>query len=128
MFDLLDVMRGRAQMTFTGSYYKRLPEEPENGAQLFDYEPVDPTEWRYRKLFGNLINSDGATCSIKTNDDLGGRTEEYMVLQDDKLYKILSVTKDYRSASAETFRYLKDVPQTEYVYRLIEVDNPWGTK
>lgn len=127
MFDLLDLLHGKVNYTFTGVHYSRRPDTPDQeGGGIFDYEYVDPTEWHYQKLLGNLINSDGATATIKTNDDMQWKPGEFIVLQDDKLYTIVSVMKDYQSESKQTFRFLKEAPEIDYVVRLVEVENSWG--
>ncbi len=128
MFDLLDLLHGKVNYTFTGVHYSRRPDTPDQeGGGIFDYEYVDPTEWHYQKLFGNLINNDGATTTIKTNDDLDIKVsqKQYVILQDEKLYRIISVMKDYQSESKQTFRFLKEAPEIDYIIRLVEVDNPW---
>lgn len=128
MFDLLDVLQGRYNYVFTGTHFSARPTDIDAEGAYFDYESVDPTEWHYQKLFGNLLNNDGSTTTIKSNDDMAWAVGQYVALQDDKLFKISSVLKDYRAANKETFRFLKNVPQTDYVIRLVEVDNPWGVK
>lgn len=125
MFDALDLMRGKAAFTFTGSHYKALPGAQNDEHADFDYEYVDPTEWHFQKLFGNLINNDGATTTIRSNDDLDWRVGEYAELQDGKLYRVNNVMKDYQTGSREVYRFLKDAPQVDFVLRLVEVDNAW---
>lgn len=125
MFDTLDLLRGRVNYVFTGSHYSTQPNTPDDEHADFDYEYVDPTEWHYQKLFGNILNNDGATTTIKTNDDMSWRVDQYVALQDNKLYKVVSVMKDYQSANREAFRFLKDAPQIDFIVRLIEIDDPW---
>ena len=126
MYDLLDMLQPHPSYTMTGSFYPERPTAPEDGAAYFDYEPVDVTQWRYQKLLGNLLNTDGASTTIRTNDDMGWKVDNYVVLQDNRVYRVESVSKDYQSASKQVFRFLKDAPQTDYVLRLLEQDNPWG--
>ena len=126
MYDLLDMLHGKANYIMTGCYFPHMPYSPEDEHSMFDYEHVYVTEWHYQKLFGNLINTDGATATIRTNDDLGAKIGQFISLQDEKLYKISSVMKDYQSTNKEAFRFLKDVPQIDYIIRLVEIDNPWG--
>ena len=125
MFDLLDILHGRQKFVFTGSYYSILPNALEDEHALFDYEHIDPAEWHYQKLLGNVINSDGATTTIKSNDDMNWKIDKYVVLQDMKLYKIVNIMKEYTSSNKEVFRFLKDAPEINYVIRLQEMDNPW---
>lgn len=126
MFDALDLLHGRVNYVFTGSHYPTQPNTPDDEHADFDYEYVDPTEWHYQKLFGNILNNDGATTTIKTNDDMSRKVDQYVALQDNKLYKVVSVMKDYQSANREVFRFLKDAPQIDFVVRLIEEHDGWG--
>ena len=124
MFDLLDILKGKPNLTFTGTHYKTQPEMPDDEHYDFDYEFVDPAEWRFQKLFSNLINNDKATVTIKTNDG-DYKIGEFVALQDGGLYKIMNVLKDYQSGSREVYRFLKDAPQVDYILRLVEVSNAW---
>lgn len=125
MFDLLDLLQGRVDKVFAGSWYPRRPNAPDAEHADFDYEMVDPTEWHYQKLLGNIINNDGASVTIKTNDDMDWEVDNFVALQDGRYYSVISCQKDYQSASREVFRFLKDAPQTEFVLRLVEVQDPW---
>lgn len=128
MFDLLDLLLGRYEYVFTGTHFSGRPASKDSEGAVFDYEMVDPTEWHYQKLFGNILNNDGATTTIRSNDDMGWKIGHYVALQDDRLYKIVNALKDYQSANKEVFRFLKDAPQIDFVVRLVEVDNPWGVQ
>lgn len=134
--DYLDLMQGKFYQLETGKYYKKLPtarvpektirQDPDTVGIPFDYETLDPTEWHYKQLLQNIIDAQGATVTIKTKSALEWRNNGYIVAMSGTLYRIISVTEDVRAASAEA-RALFAVPVgTDYVIRLVEVDNPWG--
>lgn len=137
MLDLLDILQGRAAQTNPGEYYERLPEDiayPTSEIDLYndvagvaiDYEHVDPTEYHYRSLLGNLIDKDGATATIKTRDSLDYKVGGYIVLSDGGLYAIVSVTRDVSSAAKQAMRFNAVPLDTEFVLRLVQVENPRG--
>ena len=125
MFDLLDLLQGKTDKVFTGTWYPKRPNNVYDEHADFDYEMVDPTERHYQTLLGNVINNDGATLTIKTNDDMGWKVGQFAALQDGNFYNVLSCSIDYQSASREAFRFLKDAVGVEFVLRLLQVDNPW---
>ncbi len=134
--DLLDILKGKFYTTHFGKYYHYLPAPviPTNTPDviydleapfLFDYEYVDPTAWSYKQLIGNLVEKDGANCTIKTTDALNFKTGGYVITQDGKLYQVTSITRDEKTANKEAAR-LSIIPlNTEYVLRLQEIENPW---
>lgn len=135
IMDLLDFLYGKADKTFTGRYYERLPENISFATSVedlynmdcgddFDYEIINPNERHYKNLLGNLIESDSATLTIKSNEDLGYRIGAHILTQDNLLCMITSITDDLSAASKEAARVLPIPPATEWVIRLIEVDNP----
>jgi len=125
MFDYLDLISGKFDQTLTGAYYPRLPNAPDDERVQFNYEPVDVKSWAYKKLFGNVENSEGAVYAIKTTEDLRFKIGQYIITQGGTMWKIVQTSKDVLSGKREAYRYLKDVPQIDYVLRLVEVENPW---
>ena len=134
--DYLDLMQGKFYQLETGKYYKKLPtakvpgdstvQDPDTVGIPFDYETLDPTEWHYKQLLSNIIDAQGATVTIKTKSALEWRNNGYIVAMSGNLYRIISVTEDVRAASPEA-RALFAIPVgTDFVIRLVEVDNPWG--
>lgn len=133
--DILDIYHGRFYQTYSGRYFRRLPEsitflrsvedlyKVEDGED-FDYEFVDPTAWNYKKLFGNLLENDYANATIKTQDAIDWRVTSYVVLEDGRLYTISSVTEDTMAAEREAARLMPIPVGTEYILRLVEVENP----
>lgn len=135
MLDLMDFEQGRAEQTLDGKYFRELPEgfyAPENASQLDDmtggapmpYEMVDPTSYRYKSLLGNLMDRDGATLTIKTRLRLDYRSESYISAFDGRLYQITAIVDDVNASSAQARRILPLPYYTEYILRLVEVDNP----
>ena len=134
--DYLDLMQGKFYQLETGKYYKRLPkattpgsgemQDPDTVGIPFDYETLDPTEWHYKQLLQNIIDAQGATVTIKTKSALEWRNNGYIVAMSGNLYRIISVTEDVRAATPEARALFAMPVGTDFVIRLIEVDNPWG--
>ncbi len=135
--DFLDVLNGRYDKTHTGRYFERLPEAisyPTSITELYglavgedvDYEFIDPTEWRYKTLLGNLKEARSATTTIKTRDVKEYKNNAYILLDTGRLCEIISVIEDVSSATSEAARLFPIPIGTEYVLRLVEVENPWG--
>lgn len=132
--DILDILEGKYYKTHSGTYYKKLPETarfdtPESLYKSevgvwFDYEIIDPSSWQYRNLLGNLIERDASFTTIKTCEALDFRAGEFIVADTCKLYQIYSVTEDTSAASREAARLLPIPIGTEYLLRLVEVENP----
>ena len=133
--DILDIYNGRFYQTYSGRYFRRLPEsitflrsvedlyKVEDGED-FDYEFVDPTSWNYKKLFGNLTELEYANASIKSRDALDWKVKGYVVLEDGRLYIISFVAEDTMAAEREAARLMPIPVGTEYILRLVEVENP----
>ncbi len=124
MFDLVDMLEGKFDKTFTGTYYERLPKTPQDYGIPLDYEIIDPTERHYQMLFGNIDGNNIASLGIKTNDPLGYKINGYIATEDGAFYTIESVREDRGRASKEASRYFKEVTGVEWVLRLISHDNP----
>lgn len=134
--DILDIYEGRYYKTHSGTYYQRLPAPTLYTTALdlynleagtfFDYEVVDPASWEYRNLIGNLVETEAVSTTIKTCEQLEFKPNEFIVLDTGKLFKIYSITEDTSAASREAARLLPIPIGTEYVLRLIEIENPRG--
>ena len=131
--DFLDILEGHYYKTHTGRYYEKLPEaityattvealyELEGGMD-FDYEYINPTEWRYKQLISNLTQSDAADAAIKTCEAIDWRVKGFILLDTGRVCQIISVQEDVSAASREAARYMPLPVGTEYVMRLVEVD------
>lgn len=126
MFDMLSALHPRGGVTFSGSYYPRRPNAPDDDHETFEYEMVDPTEKSFRTIVGNIINSEGVTAVIRVSDDIDFAIGGYVYLQDEKLYTINSAMKDYSTAPKEVFRYFRTSPQVSWVLRAMQVQAPWS--
>ena len=135
--DYLDIIAGRYYSTLTGKYYEVLPigvalagkdedHDPRTVGIPFDYEIVDPTEWRYRNLITNLVEKEAATLTIKAKDLLGYRVGSFVVTMDGRLCEITSIVQDTKNSRLEATRIFPIPLATEYVLRLTERENPWG--
>lgn len=127
MFDFLSAMHPRGGVTFSGSYYPRRPNAPDDDHEPFAYEMVDPEDKRFKTITGNIINSEGVSVTIRVREDIDFDVENgYVYLQDGKFYTLESAMKDYATAPKEIFRYFKTSPQVSIVLRLLQVDAPWS--
>lgn len=135
MLDILDILMGRFSQTNPGTYYDKIPEAmlyTSTVQELYDatgvgvpmdYEIVDPTEWHYKSLLGNIMDGDGATATIKTCDQLDYKVGGNIITSDGKMYVISSVTRDTRAVPKEAMRIFPIPIGTEFVLRLTEMDN-----
>lgn len=132
----IDVIAGRAQETYSGGrYYKEMPTSsiPEAadgvataGPQRFNYEYVDVTEWRYSRLLGNVIGTDGADTTVKTRAPIDFKPNGYVALRDGNLYQIRSCTLDTTEGSKMAARILLMPRGTARILRLLKVPDPFG--
>ena len=122
--DILDIMNPRQRFTATASYYSEPVNGPEVGGKQFNYEYVDPVNYTYRRLFGNIQGEAGETA-IRTDDQLDYKENGIVITQDGQAFKILQVGKDYQSTPKQVFRLLGSPVSTEYLLRLVAIENPW---
>lgn len=127
MFDLSTALNPRARAPFTGYYYKSRPNAPDDEHEPFDYEMVDPTDKRFKTLAGNILNTHGASLTIRVVEDIDFDIENgYVYLQDEHFYTIESDMKDYSTAPAQAFRWFKSSAQITHVLRLVQAQAPWN--
>ena len=136
--DFLDICRGKFFQTHTGRFYEHLPTILSDGVKdtedLYrivsgidvDYEYVDPTEWHYKTLLSNLTETKAASATIKTTEPLKYNPRAFFLLDNGRLCQMLSVTEDTAAAQREAARLMPVPIGTEYVIRLLEIENPWG--
>ena len=123
--DILDIMNPRTRFTATANYYPEPVNGPEVGAQQFNYEYVNPYSNTYRRLFAN-IQGEAGEVAIRTDDQINYKINGIVVTQDGKTFKIIQIEKDYQAANKQVMRILGTPVSTQYVMRLVSVDNPWG--
>lgn len=123
--DILDIMNPRQRFTLTGRYYSEPLNGPDVGAQQFNYEYVNPLSNTYRRLFANIQGTAGEVA-IRTNDQLKFIINGVIITQDERAFKIIQVEIDYQAANKQVMRLLGTPVSTEYVLRIVAVDEPWG--
>lgn len=126
--DFLDICEGRYYQTYSGRYYQALPylDPDAPPAIFFDYEYIDLDSRAYRHIVQNITDDKAADVSIKTRAQLNFRANQYISLEDGRLFAILSVAIDRASASREAARLFPLPMHSEFIIRLVEVDNPRG--
>lgn len=125
MFDFIDMLSIHDHDFLEGNYYPKKPKSPKDHSILFGYEMVDENAVSYAKILNNL-RADQATCTIRTHEDIGWKIKGYVVTQDDLCWQIVDFRKILMPESnKEALRVVKQSSQTEYIIRLIAVENPW---
>ena len=130
--DILDILEGRFEQTFTGKYYKKLPSpslaQTQDSFFHCDYQMIDPYSYQYVRLIGNIVATDAANLTIKTRspDITRDAVGKHMALQDGRLYLITSVTEDFRAVPPEAARLMIIPIGADKILRLKEVDDPFG--
>ena len=134
MFDILDIVMGRAEQTNPATYYPKKPDallyvtgEKDlyslgNGGMPFDFEMLDPASYAMRQLFSDVTDTSGY-LAVKTVDQLSYRVGGYVATADAKLYIIDAVTVDVSSASKQAMRFNPIPLGTTYILRMMEVEN-----
>lgn len=125
MKDILNLLNPKSKFPCEGKYYKERPISPDNGAAMFNYSYVSTYSNTYRRLFANIQGVEGQTV-IRTDDQFNFKVHGYIVTQDGKTFEILQVEKDYQAAQQQAMRLFGTPVSTEYVLRLMKIDNPWG--
>ena len=125
MNDILNLLNPKPQYPATGKYYKERPISPDDGAESFNYGYVSTYSNTYRRLFGNMQGNEGQTV-IRTDDQCNFAVHGFIITQDGKAFEILQVETDRQAAPPQAMRLFSTPVSTEYVIRLIAIDNPWG--
>ena len=137
MIDILDILSGRASQTNPATYYPTKPEailyvtQPEelylldHGGLPIDVEILDPESYSLRQLFSDVTDK-GRYTAVKTRDQNDYKIGGYIAMADGTLYIIDVVTVDKSSASKQAMRFNPLPLGTEFILRLIEVENERG--
>ena len=125
--DILDVMNPHTQFTAKANYYEEPVNGPEVGAKQFNYEYVNPFSNTYKRLFANIQGVAGEVA-IRTQDQLKYKINGIVVTQDGQTFKIVQVEKDYQAANKQVLRLLGTPVSTQYVMRLVAIENPWSVE
>ena len=126
--DFLSLLTVKSEETLKGTYYARRPLSPEDAGVSFAYDILNEPRSSYANILGTL-NTVTSTQTIKTNDLCGFKVKGYCATQDGGFWQIEEIEKRIVSKkSKQALRITKNTIETEYVLRMIEVDNPWGLK
>ena len=128
MIDLLTIEQGRYDKTLLGTYY---PTQQDVGVP-FDYEILDPKAVDFDTM-QNLSVSQFSTTAIKSNDPfwqdiMNEKKKGFVALQTGGLFEITQIRQDTGKVSIEAYMTQTLPLGTDYVLRLVEVDNPFNLK
>ena len=126
--DFLNFFTNKEQEVLKGTYYSRQPKKPTDEGVPFNYDIVNESDRSYAKLLDSL-ESDRTYQTISTNDipnlEIGG----YVTTQEGGLWVIINFVSHLAvQDNKQALRFVKKTVATEYVVRLMQVDNPWGLK
>lgn len=124
--DFLDMINPRDDFFFTGFYYERMPKTQDDGREVFNYRHINPYSRTFAMMMSAVQNDEQVTA-IKTHDDLKWRTKGYVSTQNGQMWIIDQVIMDEQIPGYEqSARITKTPASTEYILRLVRVENPWG--
>lgn len=122
--DFLDLLTIKDEEVLTGTYYNRRPKTTADVGISFSYDIVDVSDRNYSKLLDNL-QTEQVMQTIKTNDLCGFKTKGYVVTQDGRFWTITGIIERLvKRENKQALRVLRQTIETEYVIRLLQVDNP----
>ena len=126
--DLLNFLIPQSDEVLKGTYYSKLPKTPNDNGVEFRYDIVDESDRSYSKILDNL-RAEQALQTIKTNDVCDFKIKGYIATQEGDFWQITGIIKRLvLKESKHALRLMKETASTEYVIRLIGVENPWGLK
>lgn len=128
MRDFLDFLHIQDEEVLSGTYYARLPITSQDAGEPFQYDIVDDNDKTYSLLL-NSIQTEQSIQTIKTSDASGFKVKGYIVTQDGALWQITGIIKKpSKPDNKQALRILTETVESEYIIRLIQVDNPMGLK
>lgn len=128
MRDFLDFLHIQDEEVLSGTYYARLPKTSQDAGEPFQYDIVDDNDKTYSLLLNN-IQTEQSIQTIKTSDASGFKVKGYVVTQDGALWQITGIIKKLSNPNnKQALRILTETVESEYIIRLIQVDNPMGLK
>lgn len=128
MADYLDLLHIKADEVLTGTYYERRPLTPQDVGETFSYDIVDEPRSAYYNIL-QALNTTMTTQTIKTSDLHNIKVKGYCVTQEGGLYQIQEIIKQIKKPKTKyALRVIQTTIETEYVLRMVEVDNPWELK
>lgn len=128
MKDFLDFLQLSDDEVLSGTYYNRLPKTSQDIGVPFQYDIVQDSDKTYSMML-NQIQSEQCLQTIKTNDLSECKVKGYVATQDGLLWQITGfIKKPSTPNNKESLRILKNSVETEYIIRLLQVDNPMELK
>lgn len=128
MRDFLDFLHIQDEEVLSGTYYARLPITSQDAGEPFQYDIVDDNDKTYSLLLNN-IQTEQSIQTIKTSDASGFKVKGYVVTQDGALWQITGIIKKLSNPdNKQALRILTETVESEYIIRLLQVDNPMGLK
>ena len=128
MRDFLDFLHIQDEEVLSGTYYARLPITSQDAGEPFQYDIVDDNDKTYSLLLNN-IQTEQSIQTIKTSDASGFKVKGYVVTQDGALWQITGIIKKLsKPENKQALRILTETVESEYIIRLLQVDNPMGLK
>lgn len=140
--DLLDALNGSGRQTFSGKYYRRLPnpidlysqptyEEAERSGIPFLYEYVDVYTKQYRQPIQNVISRANSDTVIKTTFSgvycgANGNIEGFVRLQDGTTYTVTQMRQDLQRVSKQAAFFCPIPVGAEYYMTLTRIDDPFA--
>ena len=126
--DYLDFLTVKDEEVLTGTSYKRRPITTEDGGLPFNYDIVNESDKSYFTML-NTLETEQVVQTIKTNDLVGFKVKGYIATQDGKFWQITGIiTRLVKPELKQALRILKNTIDTEYIIRLVAVDNPMELK
>lgn len=128
MQDYLDFLQLKDDEVLTGTFYARRPVTVQDKGITFQYDIVDENDKSYSTIL-QTMTTEQSFQTIKTNDDCGFAVNSYVATQDGGFWTITGVVKRLiKHENKQALRFLKQTIDTEFVIRLLQVDNPMGLK
>ena len=126
--DFLNFLVRKDEEVLKGTYYARQPKTPNDVGVPFSYDIVQESDRTYAKLLDSL-ESDRTYQTISTNDITNFEIGGYVATQEGGLWIIVNLVSHLAvKESKQALRFVKKTAGTEYVIRIMQVDNPWGLK
>ena len=127
--DALDILNPRKQFTATATYWDDRPDSVQDGGgKQFSFEYINPYSRTFKVAFGAMQVLHEGETAIRTNDDVGMRIGGFIMLQDGRLYNVLEVATDFQTANKQALRFLGVPLGTQYVVRMVSVQNDWNAR
>lgn len=124
--DFLDLLHIKDEEVLSGTYYARRPKTPQDSGVPFEYDIVSESTQTYATILGNL-RADTTFQTIKTNDLCDFKKNGYCATQEGGFWQIVQIeTRIVSPKNKDALRIVRRTIETEYILRLIKVDNPWG--